>query len=115
MFFRRLYYIPGRSEIPQLSWNLMVCCNMHKVLPMPVAVVSMLASSTQDRGFKPGRSRRILSGVKFLSMPSFGREVKQFVLCRRFVAHKRTLLDYVEVEPSGQIIRTFHAQISLLR
>jgi hypothetical protein len=28
-------------------------------------------------------------------MSSFGREVKQFVLCRRFVARKRTLLDYV--------------------
>jgi hypothetical protein len=27
-------------------------------------VVSMLASGTQDRGFKPGRSRRIFSGVK---------------------------------------------------
>jgi hypothetical protein len=30
-------------------------------------------------------------------MPSFGREVKQFVPCRRFAARKRTLLDYVEV------------------
>jgi hypothetical protein len=40
---------------------------------------------------------RIFSGVKILSMPSFGREVKQFVLCRRFAARKRTLLDYVEV------------------
>jgi hypothetical protein len=30
-------------------------------------------------------------------MPPFRREVKQFVLCRRFVARKRTLLDYVEV------------------
>jgi hypothetical protein len=37
-------------------------------------VVSMLASGTQDRGFKPGR--RIFSGVKILSMPFFGREVK---------------------------------------
>jgi hypothetical protein len=61
-------------------------------------VVSMLASGTQDCGFEPGRSRRIFSGVKILSMPSFGREVKQFVPCRRFAARKRTLLDYVEVE-----------------
>jgi hypothetical protein len=30
-------------------------------------------------------------------MPSFGREVKQFVPCRRFVTCKRTLLDYMEV------------------
>jgi hypothetical protein len=37
------------------------------------------------------------SGVKLLSMPSFGGEVKQFVPCSRFAARKRTLLDYVEV------------------
>jgi hypothetical protein len=35
---------------------------------------------------KPGRSRRIFSGVKILSMPFFGMEVKQFVPCRRFAA-----------------------------
>jgi hypothetical protein len=33
------------------------------------------ASGTQVRGFKPGRSRRIFSGVKILSVPSFGRKV----------------------------------------
>jgi hypothetical protein len=35
-------------------------------------VVSMLASGTRVRGFKPGRRRRIFSGEKILSMPSFG-------------------------------------------
>jgi hypothetical protein len=54
-------------------------------------VVSMLASGTQDRGFSPGRSRRIFSGEKILSMPSFGREVKPFVPCRRFAVCQRTL------------------------
>jgi hypothetical protein len=49
-------------------------------------VVSMLASGTRVHGFKPGRSRRIFSGVKILSIPSFGREVKPWVPCRRFVA-----------------------------
>jgi hypothetical protein len=49
--------------------------------------VSVLASGTQVRGFKPGRSRRIFKGGKILSTPSFGREVK----CRRFAACKRTL------------------------
>jgi hypothetical protein len=34
-------------------------------------VVSMLASGTQVRGFKPGQSRQIFSGIKILSMPSF--------------------------------------------
>jgi hypothetical protein len=49
-------------------------------------VVSMLASGTQDRGFAPGRSRRIFRAKKILSMPSFGREVKPFASCRRFAA-----------------------------
>ena len=42
-------------------------------------------------GFKPGRSRRIFQGDKILSTPSFGREVKPFVPCRRFTACKRSL------------------------
>jgi hypothetical protein len=54
-------------------------------------VVSMLSSGTQDRGFAPGRSRRIFRAKKFLSMPSFGREVKPFAPCHRFAACKRTL------------------------
>src|SRR5215510_7734987 len=40
--------------------------------------------STQDRGFKPGRNRRIYSGKKILSTPSFGMEVKPCAPCRRF-------------------------------
>jgi hypothetical protein len=39
-------------------------------------VVSMLASGSQVRGFKPGRSRWIFLYVKILSLPSFGGEVK---------------------------------------
>jgi hypothetical protein len=53
--------------------------------------VSVLASGTQVRGFKPGRSRRNFKGGKILSTPSFGREVKPWVPCRRFAACKRTL------------------------
>ena len=51
---------------------------------------SVVAFSTQVRGFKPGRSRRIL-GEKILSTPSFEREVKPSVPCRRFAACKRSL------------------------
>ena len=40
-------------------------------------VVSMLTSGTQVCGFKPGRSRWIFTGVKILSMPSSGGEVKE--------------------------------------
>ena len=42
-------------------------------------------------GSNPGRSRRIFQGEKILSTPSFGREVKPFVSCRRFTACKRSL------------------------
>jgi hypothetical protein len=54
-------------------------------------VVSILPLGTQDRGFALGRSRRIFSGEKILSMPSFGREVNPFAPCRRFAACQRTL------------------------
>jgi hypothetical protein len=52
---------------------------------------SVLAFGTQVRGFKPGRSRRILKGEKILSTPSFGGEVKPSVSCRSFAACKRSL------------------------
>jgi len=52
---------------------------------------SVLAFGTQVRGFKPGRSRRIFKGEKIFSTPSFGREVKPSVPCRRFAACKRSL------------------------
>jgi hypothetical protein len=42
-------------------------------------VVSMLASGTQDRGFKPGQSRWIFRAKKIRSIPSFGGEVKPSV------------------------------------
>ena len=51
----------------------------------------MLAFSTQVRGFKPGRSRRIFKDGKILSTPSFGGEVKPSVPCRRLAACKRSL------------------------
>ena len=51
----------------------------------------MLAFGTQIRGFKPGQSHQIFQGEKILSTPSFGREVKLFVPCRRFMECKRSL------------------------
>ena len=52
---------------------------------------SVLAFSTQVRGFKPGRSRRIFWGERILSTSSFGGEVKSSVPCSRFAALKRSL------------------------
>ena len=46
--------------------------NNIKVYVSGGLVVSMLASGTQDRGFDPGRSRRIFSGKKIHSVPSLG-------------------------------------------
>ena len=53
-------------------------------------VVSMLASGTQVCGFKPGRSRWIFTGIKILSIPSSGGEVKESVPCPSFAACQRT-------------------------
>jgi hypothetical protein len=63
---------------------------------------SVLAFSTQVRGFKPGRSRRIFKGEKILSTSSFGGEVKPSVPCRSFAACKRSL-NGVEVVISGKL------------
>ena len=63
---------------------------------------SVLAFSTQVRGFKTGRSRRIFKGQKILSTPSFGGEVKPSVPCRRFAACKRSL-NGVEVVISAKL------------
>jgi len=52
---------------------------------------SVLPLSTQVRGFKPDQSRWIFQGEKILSTPSFGREVKPCVPCRRYAACKRSL------------------------
>jgi hypothetical protein len=52
---------------------------------------SVLAFSTQVRGFKPGRRCRNFKAEKILSTPSSGGEVKPSVPCRRFAACKRTL------------------------
>jgi hypothetical protein len=67
------------------------CCSNCSFTGFGALGVSVLASGTQVRGFKPGRSRRIFKGGKILSTPSFGREVKPWVPCRRVAACKRTL------------------------
>jgi hypothetical protein len=51
----------------------------------------VLAFSTQVRGFKPGRSRRIFQGEKILSTTFFGGEVMTSVPSRKFAACKRSL------------------------
>jgi hypothetical protein len=72
----------------------------------------VLAFSTQVRGFKPGRSRRIFQGEKkILSTTSFGGEVKPSVACRRFAACKRSLNVAWKSGISGKIHWPFLAHI----
>ena len=63
---------------------------------------SMLAFSTQVRGFKPSRSLRIFKGENILSTPSFREEVQPSVPCHRFAACKRSL-NGVEVVFSAKL------------
>ena len=70
----------------------------------------MLAFGAQVRGFKPGRIHRIFQGEKILSTPSFGREVKPFVPCRRFTACIRSM----NVTWKSGIFRQNSSAISLL-
>ena len=59
--------------------------NLNEKLRLRSPRGRVLAFGTQVRWFKPGQ------GEKFLSTPSFGREVKPFVSCRTFTACKRSL------------------------
>jgi hypothetical protein len=83
--FRNVIYKSTLANVRVHMFRLIVC---YYLLLSGVGglVVSMLASSTRVSGFKPSRSRRIFSGEKILSMPSFGSEVKPFAPCCRFAA-----------------------------
>ena len=65
----------------------------------------MLAFGTQHRGFEAG----FFHGEKILSTPSFGREVKPSVPCRRFAACKRSLKEAWKPLFSAKICRPFLA------
>jgi hypothetical protein len=60
-----------------------------KMTASVVLVDSMLASGTQVRGFKPGRSRWIFTDIKILIMPSSGGELKEYIPCPSFAACKK--------------------------
>jgi hypothetical protein len=72
--------------------NMSLCCRLKgatfRLLRWSRGCV--LASSTQVRGFKPGRSRQTFQDEEIPSTPSFGGEVKPAVTCR-FAACKRPL------------------------
>jgi len=68
-------------------------------------VVSVLASGTQDRGFKPGRSRRIFRAKK----SSAGRGSKATCPMSQICGMLETPGNYVEVGFPGQICQSFLA------
>jgi len=75
---------------------------------------NVLAFSTQVRGFKPGRSRRLFKDEKILSKPSFGWEVKPSFPCRRFAVCKSSL-NGVEVVISAKLLDNILAHSSHFR
>jgi hypothetical protein len=75
---------------------------------------SVLAFSTQVRGFKPGRRRLIFKSEKILTTPSFGGEEKPSVPCRRFAACKRSL-NGVEVVILAKLLDNILAHNSTFR
>jgi hypothetical protein len=99
--------------IPKWCYHLHSSCGTVKHCPFSGLVVSMLASGTRVRRFKPGRSSQVFSGVKILSMPSFGREVKPWVPCHRFAL--KNPCDYIEVGSKAKFCRPFLARAFLLR
>jgi hypothetical protein len=50
-------------------------------------VVSVLATGSKGRKFKPDRGDGLLKVVKIRSTPSFGWEVKPDVPCRKILRH----------------------------
>jgi hypothetical protein len=91
-------YIKTVSEllryINTVMWQHVVCWYVRSALCRERLRWSrgcVLASSTEVRGFKPGRSHQIFQGQKIPSTPSFGGEVKLAVPCHRFAACKRSL------------------------
>jgi hypothetical protein len=55
-------------------------------------VVSVVASGPKGCGFEPGQSDGFLRATKIRSTPSFGREVKPEVPCRKILRHVKDLL-----------------------
>ena len=81
------------SSQPSFSYlhiiHLSYCCLSSVDPGGPVVII--LATGSEVRGFKRGRGRWIFfQSVKILSKTSYIREVKPWVPCRRFAAHKRT-------------------------
>ena len=90
-FFGKIYRMS--HELRSLLWRSVPYVKIYRYNPKPPKLRwsrgSMLAFSTQVRGFKPGQSRRIFKGKK--SSARLLKEVKPSAPCCRFAACKRSL------------------------
>jgi hypothetical protein len=68
-------------------------------------VVSVLATETKGRRFRPGRGDMFLRAIKIRSKPSFGWEVKPEAPCRKILRHIKDPLTH---------FRCWYAKFSLL-
>jgi hypothetical protein len=55
-------------------------------------MVSVIATGPKGCGFEPGQGDEFLRAIKICSTPSFGREVKPEVPCRKISWHVKDLL-----------------------
>jgi hypothetical protein len=76
----------GSYVYRQKGWILLVTGRLGGV------VVSVLATGTKSRGFKPDRGDGFLRAIKIHSTPSFGWEVKPEIPCRNILWHVKDLL-----------------------
>jgi hypothetical protein len=97
------------SNLSSRNYTAIICC-----VRLRWSRGIVLPFSTQIRGFKPGRSRRIFKGENILSTPSFGGEVKPLFPCRRFAACNRSL-NGVEVVISAKLPDNILAHSSTFR
>jgi hypothetical protein len=63
-----------------------------KITPQSKSFLSVLVTGPTGREFEPGQDDGFLRPIKIRSTPSFGREVKPEVSCRKILRHVRDLL-----------------------
>jgi hypothetical protein len=81
-------------------------------------VVSVLAIGPKGRGFNPGRGDGFLRAIQIRSTPSFGREVKPEVPCRKIILHVKLSVDVSKIlntQNSHSFVNSSYSlQVSLL-
>jgi hypothetical protein len=76
---------------PMLYYGLYMKGNLHSTLQSRFGgvVVSVIATGTEGRGFKPDGAEKCLIAIKIRSSPSFGWEIKPEAPCRKILRHAK--------------------------